>query len=102
MDKKTLLEFKKEDYILKIKILQLILEKLRQNNKVYIVFKKYEEFIKKLENDIQNTLPYVIFNEINVWGKYSELQLETLKLFKSLDEFLEEIYFLLEKGLLAL
>lgn len=99
MDKKTLLEVKKEDYTLKVKILQLILEKLQRNNKIYIVFRKYEEFIKKLENDIQNILPYVIFNEINVWGKHSELQPETLKLFKSLDELLEEIYFHLEKGI---
>lgn len=53
MDKKILLEFKKEDFFLKVKIFQLILEKFRQNNKVYIIFRKYEEFIKKLENDIQ-------------------------------------------------
>ena len=102
MDKKILLEFKKEDFFLKVKIFQLILEKFRQNNKVYIIFRKYEEFIKKLENDIQNTLPYIIFNEINVWAKHPGLRPETLKFFKSLDELLEEIYFLLEKGIRAL
>ena len=97
MDKKILLENKKQDYILKVKILQLMLEKLRKNDQIYRVFKKYEEFVKEIEKDIIKILPYIIFNEINTWLKYPGLQPETLKLLNSLNKLLEATYFHLEK-----